>query len=68
MLHKTDRFNLKPTASQKKPTQPLELLKNKKLLRKTKRLPVRQMSKMPRLTVRNRRMMLKLTRVRKLKI
>ena len=55
-------------ASQKKLTQLLELLKIKKPLRKTKRLPVRQMSKMPRLTVRNRRMMLKLTRVRKLKI
>ena len=41
-------------ASQKKPIQPLELLKNKKLLRKTKRLLAKLMSKMPRLTERSK--------------
>ena len=57
-------------ASQKKPIQPLELLKNKKLLRKTKRLLAKLMSKMLRLTERNKRMMLKSMmrmRARKLK-
>ena len=57
-------------ASQKKPTRPPELLKNKKLKSKTKRLLAKLMSKMLRLTERSKRMMLKSMmrmRARKLK-
>ena len=57
-------------ASQKKPTQPLELLQNKKLRRKTNRLLAKLMSKMLRLTEMSKRMMLKSMmrmRARKLK-
>ena len=46
-------------ASQKKPTQPLELLQNKRLRRKTNRLLAKLMSKMLRLTEMSKRMMLK---------
>ena len=57
-------------ASQKKPTRPPELLKNKKLKSKTKRLLAKLMNKMLRLTERSKRMMLKSMmrmRARKLK-
>ena len=57
-------------ASQKKPTQPLELLQNKRLRRKTNRLLAKLMSKMLRLTEMSKRMMLKSMmrmRARKLK-
>ena len=57
-------------ASQKKPTQPLGLLQNKRLRRKTNRLLAKLMSKMLRLTEMSKRMMLKSMmrmRARKLK-
>ena len=57
-------------ASQKKPTQPLELLQNKRLRRKTNRLLAKLMSKMLRLMETSKRMMLKSMmrmRARKLK-